>query len=202
MMTGRGFVSRKLFLALVLVALGADALSANQAVQTGEDKERWFAEVRATKRVAALLIQDPVTVDGRLEEPQWNLAEPARDFYQQVPDEGALTTEPTEVRFLYDEENLYVGALLYDDDVDQVVTNELTRDFRYRNGDAFSLVLDTFHDKRNTVSFATNPAGAKRDLQTYDEGRQTNQDWDAVWYVQTGRFDGCAFYLFIRTHQT
>ena len=85
MMTGRGFVSRKLFLALVLVALGADALSANQAVQTGEDKERWFAEVRATKRVAALLIQDPVTVDGRLEEPQWNLAEPARDFYQQVP---------------------------------------------------------------------------------------------------------------------
>ncbi len=189
-MAGNELALRALIFALVSTTLPAASSGASGGVQTGEDKERWFAEVRATKRVAAVLIQDTVTVDGELEEPAWNLAEPARDFYQQVPEEGAPTTEPTEVRFLYDDEDLYVGARLYDSDVDQVVTNELTRDFSYRDGDAFSLVLDTFHDKRNTVSFATNPAGAKRDLQTYDDGRQTNVDWDAVWYVQTGRFDG------------
>ncbi len=176
---------------LVLVTTASPTVSsvASGAAQASEDKERWFAEVRAKKEVPALRIEHPIVIDGKLEEPGWSAAEPARDFYQQVPDEGALTTEATEVRFLYDEDNLYVGALLFDADVDKMVVNELTRDFSYRNGDAFSLVLDTFHDKRNTVSFATNPAGAKRDLQTYDEGRQTNADWDAVWYVKTGSFE-------------
>lgn len=149
-----------------------------------------YESIRATKRVEALRINEPVSVDGRLTEPAWELAQPARDFSQQIPDEGELTTEPTEVRFLYDEENLYVGGFLWDSEPERTITNELKRDFGFRNGDGFCLVLDTFNDKRNTVSFMTNPAGAKRDIQTYDEARETNQDWDAVWYVKTGRFEG------------
>jgi len=176
---------------IVVISIGAPpARSFAASPQAVEDKERWFAEVRAGKRVGAVRVQGPITIDGELVEPGWQQAEAARDFYQQVPDEGAPATEATQVRFLYDETNLYVGALLFDEDASQLVVNELTRDFSYRDGDAFSLVLDTFHDKRNSVSFATNPAGAKRDLQTYDEGRQSNADWDAVWYVETGRFEG------------
>ena len=193
-MTNRRSLSWRLFLLLVsavaLRAVPGFGESAPQAAQADEDKEGWFAEVRATKRVAALRIEEVITIDGRLDEPAWELAEPAADFYQQAPEEGAPTTEPTDVRFLYDDANLYVGGFLYDSEMAKVVIDELKRDFNYRQGEGFCLVLDTFHDKRNTVSFMTNPGGAKRDIQTYDEGRQLNQDWDAVWYLKAGRFEG------------
>jgi len=188
--SARGSATTRVLIGTLLsVSVPALAPATSGRTQAGDDKEQWFAQVRATKRVAAVRTLAPMTLDGSLSEAEWQLAAPAQDFYQQVPDEGSLATEPSEVRFLYDDENLYVGARLYDSDVDRVVVNELARDFSYRDGDAFSIVLDTFHDKRNTVSFTTNPAGAKRDVQTYDEGRQTNSDWDAVWYVATGRFE-------------
>jgi len=82
---------------------------------------------------------------------------------------------------LYDDDNLYVGGMLYDDAPDKLVVNELKRDFNARDGDLFVLVLDTFDDNRNSYGFQTNPAGAQRDTQSYDDGRNNNQNWDAVW---------------------
>ena len=89
------------------------------------------------------------------------------------------------MRFLYGDENLYVGALLHDSEPGRLITNELTRDFAARDGDLFVLVLDTFNDLRNSYGFQTNPGGAWRDTQSFDEARTTNQNWDGVWTVKT-----------------
>src|SRR5574341_680448 len=70
--------------------------------------------VRATKRAAAVRITEPIVIDGALDEAAWALAEPVGDFYQQFPDEFGPATERTEVRFLYDNDMLYIGAMLYD----------------------------------------------------------------------------------------
>jgi hypothetical protein len=147
-------------------------------------------EPLAPKRVVALRIAEPVIVDGHLDEAAWQAAQPASDFTQQQPDEGCLTTEPSEVRFLYDERYLYIGGTFYDTEpLRGPIVNELRRDFSERDGDLIQVVLDTFHDKRTASTFMTNPAGALGDTQSYDDGRQQNRNWDAVWIVRTARFD-------------
>ena len=138
------------------------------------------------KRAQAVRVPNGrITVDGALNEEEWRQATPAANFVQQQPVEFGTPTEPSEVRFLYDDDNLYVGAMLHDDEPGRLITNELKRDFQARDGDLFVLVLDTFHDLRNSYGFQTNPGGAWRDTQSFDEGRTTNQNWDGVWTVKT-----------------
>ena len=126
-----------------------------------------------------------ITVDGRLSEAEWRQAEVATDFVQQEPVEGAPTNYRSEVRLLYDDRMLYVGAMLYDDQPGRLVSNELKHDFSPRDGDMFGITLDTFHDKLNGYGFFTNPRGARRDSQVADDGRANNQNFDAVWEVKT-----------------
>lgn len=174
---------RRELIALILAAVGwADPGAAAADID--------YAAIRAQKHVAALRIEEPIEVDGVLQEPAWECADAATDFYQQEPQEGALTTEPSEIRFLYDDDALYVGGTFYDSDPRGGITNELKRDFAARDGDLITVVLDTFKDERNSFAFMINPAGAQRDSQSYDDGRQINTNWDGVWWVKTARFPG------------
>lgn len=122
-----------------------------------------------------------ITVDGRLDEAVWQTAPPARDFVQQQPREGAPATEPSEVRFLYDDEHLYVGGRYTENEIERLVVNELKRDFVARDGDLIVLLLDTFSDRLNAYNFQTNPGCALRDSQSSDDGRYINANWDGVW---------------------
>src|SRR5262245_27634103 len=55
-----------------------------------------------------------VRLDGRLDEAIWSQARPASQFSQTQPHEGQPATERSDVRVLYDEHAVYVGAKLYD----------------------------------------------------------------------------------------
>ncbi|MBI4445339.1 MAG: carbohydrate binding family 9 domain-containing protein [Acidobacteria bacterium] len=153
------------------------------AVQTVEGVD--FEAVRATKRVTAVRIFDPIKVDGLLDEPAWQRAAPADHFYQKEPQEGSPAKYQTEVRFLYDVTTLYVGAILYDDDPQRAITNELKRDFSGLNSDSIALIIDTFLDRRNAYGFLTNQGGAQRDTLAYDQGRRNDPSWHGVWSVGT-----------------
>ena len=141
--------------------------------------------VRASKRVAAVRIAEPIVVDGVLDEAAWAAAEPAVDFHQQFPNEFAPASERSEVRFLYDDEMLYVGAMLYDDEPDRLIINSLQRDFSNFQADSFLVVLDTFLDRRSGYGFNTNAAGAQRDGQTFDNGRRNDFNWNGAWIVRS-----------------
>lgn len=141
--------------------------------------------------VAAVFTAQPPLLDGILDEPQWAVAVPATGFVQSAPREGSPLTERTEVRVLYDRDNLYIGAYCYDADPTGVIVNALKRDFDSQEGDAFGLVLDVLHNARNSFSFFTNPGSAKRDAQSLEDGRYTNVQWDGVWHVKSAmRTDG------------
>ena len=56
-------------------------------------------------------------------------------------------------------------------------------------GKTLGALLDTFHDRRNGFNFYTNPLGARADQVVTNEGNP-NADWNPVWFVRTGRFDG------------
>ncbi|MEO7368911.1 MAG: DUF5916 domain-containing protein [Gemmatimonadaceae bacterium] len=137
--------------------------------------------------IAAFRVQHPITVDGQLNEPEWLSAPAATGFTQSEPHTGSPGTENTDVRVLYDDEQLYIGAYLHDREPDKLITNDLKKDFAEDQQDDFEVILDTFHDRTNGYVFITNVDGAKADRQVANEGREVNASWDGIWSVKTTR---------------
>ena len=142
-------------------------------------------QIPAQRRtVTAVRVSTPIQMDGVLDEEAWQEAESANDFVQAEPYEGDAATEQTEVKVLYDKENLYIGVYCHDSVSGGILVDSLKEDFSPNEADSFEVILDTFGDQRNGFLFITNPRGAKRDVQVIDEGRAVNVDWDTVWNVQ------------------
>jgi uncharacterized protein DUF5916 len=149
------------------------------------------ADAGGRRRISAVHVTSPIVVDGHLDEPVWRDAPPAEAFVQQQPHEGEPGSGTSDVRFVYDDAVLYVGGTFFDaPDAPPPIVDTLKRDFTSRDGDVVSVVIDTFLDGRNAFTFTTNPGGALSDGQSHDDGRQTNQDWNGVWTVRTGRLPG------------
>jgi hypothetical protein len=144
-----------------------------------------YDSARLERRLPAVRAAGAITIDGALDEPDWSRAPVASGFIQNDPREGEPASEDTEVRILYDANNLYVGVLARDRDPTAILTSELAKDFNRASGDDFEIVVDTFHDGRNGYMFATNARGAKWDAQMINEGREINENWDALWHVRT-----------------
>ena len=141
-------------------------------------------------RASAVRAPGPVEVDGILDDAAWGAAPVIDEFIQQRPAGGWPATERTEVRILYDDENLYIGAELHDSDPAGLIIPTLQRDPNTRDGDAFGLSIDTFGDGSSSFSFFINPGGAIRDSQTSDDGRINNGAWDGAYDLRTRIHDG------------
>ena len=147
-----------------------------------------FETIRQSRIVTAIRITEAITLDGRLEEPVWRQALPATDFFQKLPNNGAPASDRTEVRFAYDEDNLYVGVTCFDSAPERLLIKDLREDFDFGNTDLIQLMIDSLHDGRSGFTLVVNPAGARRDTQISNNGT-TNQDWDGVWDAKVSRND-------------
>ncbi len=136
-------------------------------------------------------LAERLRVDGRLDEAVYQRVPAITDFIQNVPVEGAVSTERTEAWILYDDTSIYVVGRIWDTaPPEKWVANELRRDTnQLRQNDHFGVLLDTFHDRRNGFFFYVNPLGARADTWVTDEGNN-NSDWNPVWQARTGRFPG------------
>ena len=136
---------------------------------------------RVTMR--AIRLDEPLRLDGLLDEPAYGRIAAVTDFIQQEPNEGAPATEQTEVWVLFDRDTVYVSARCWDSQPDRTVANEMRRDsYGMYGNDTFAVMLDTFYDRRNGFNFMTNALGGLFD-QTITAERSTNLDWNAVWDV-------------------
>ena len=144
---------------------------------------------RATVR--AVRLTEPLRVDGTLDERMYETVMPLSDFIQQLPDEGAPATEQTEAWVFYDDRSVYVSARLWDAAPEsEWIANEMQRDsIQLVQNDTFNVAFDTFYDRRNGVAFMVNAIGGFMDYEIADEGN-INMDWNPIWDVRTGRFDG------------
>ncbi|MEX2581651.1 MAG: DUF5916 domain-containing protein [Gemmatimonadota bacterium] len=109
----------------------------------------------------AVRITDAISVDGRLDEEVWMTAPAVTNFTQTDPVEGSGVTERTEVRFLYDDQAIYVGAWLWDDG--EILSRLARRDAGVPDADFFVVIFDSFHDHNTAYRFATAPSAMKRD---------------------------------------
>ena len=127
----------------------------------------------------------PIVLDGVLDDEAWEGAEPITGFIQSMPDAGAPATEETVVRVLYDQERIYIGALMLDSEPGGIIRQFLMQDFETHEEDVFAVTLDTFLDRRNSFMFLINPNGAVKDGQTFDNSRTINLAWEGVIEIET-----------------
>ena len=141
--------------------------------------------------VRAVRYDEGIDLDGVLDEPVYAAAPPITGLVQLMPDAGAPATERTEAWILFDDTNVYISARVWDSAPEsRWVANEMRRDTsQLRQNDLFGVLFDTFYDRRNGFNFYTNPLGARADSQFTNEGNP-NDDWNPVWDVRAGRFDG------------
>jgi hypothetical protein len=114
-----------------------------------------------------------------LTDEDWALALPATSFTQRDPDEGKAPTERTEIRFLFDDDALYIGARLYDTEPIQISRRLSTRDSS-ADADVLSVYLDPMHDKLTGAIFRVSAANVQQDSILYND-TWTDGSWDAVW---------------------
>ncbi len=122
----------------------------------------------------------PIKVDGQLADPAWDQAQVAKDFWQIQPLDTGRSISKTEVRMLYDEQNLYVIAVCYQAKPGPYVVESLRRDFAFNRNDNFFIALDTFDDLFNGFTIGSNAQGAQWDG-LITAGSSANLSWDNRW---------------------
>lgn len=144
------------------------------------DSDRYHIEAY---RLAA---DDEFILNGELDEAFWNRITPVKNFRQQDPNEGAKPSEQTEIYVAFDDNNLYIGAKLYDSSPDEILAYQKRRNQGLGTDDRFMWILDTFNDGRNAYFYETNPAALRGDgLLTVGQGTNLNKSWDGIWDVRT-----------------
>jgi hypothetical protein len=184
------------FLALTGVAGAQTGASPAQSTAPGDGPpppllpETIARDGQGRATVVAVRVPTAMRIDGTLDEAIYGSVRPASHFIQMEPQAGMEATEKTEVWVTFDDDNLYVSFKAWESQPDRRVANELRRDSNnIRQGDSVGFSFDTFRDRRNGFQFETNPLGARSDGQSANE-RQFNADWNPVWRVAAGSFEG------------
>ena len=139
----------------------------------------------AYAQINAIYTDESVRLDGVLNESVWKSASVIDDFTQRELTEGAEPTEKTEVRVIFDDNNLYIGAAFFDSEPDKIIRKELKRDGDTDSDDSFTFVIDTYHDKRMGFYFTVNPNSARLDGTCIGGSNTVNTNWDGIWDVSS-----------------
>ncbi|MFO7655828.1 MAG: DUF5916 domain-containing protein [Bacteroidales bacterium] len=133
------------------------------------------------KSVETLYITDPLTIDAILDESVYQQVAPAKDFVQLQPNNGQPSLQKTEVRFFYDQNAIYVGAMLYDTSPDSIF-NFLTERDNIGVSDYFGVYIDPYNEGQLAFGFFVTPAGVQTDLKAIHKDYDNEESsWNAVW---------------------
>ena len=126
-----------------------------------------------------------VKLDGRLDEEFWAKAQPITDFVEAEPNEGGTPADGMEVRFVYDETALWIGARMRSDNGGAIQAPMSRRD----NGDQaeyLQIELDTYHDRRTAYMFGVTASGVRLDhFHPTDNQDDIDLEFDPVWQAKT-----------------
>ncbi len=125
-------------------------------------------------------------IDGSLDDAAWAAAPVITDFVQKTPTEGAAPSVPTEVRILYDDEALYIGARMFRPDA-KAIRRSITRRDTDSDAEVFLISLDPYFDKRTAYTFSISSGGVRGDFyhpqDSQDSGREAT--YDPIWNART-----------------
>ena len=136
---------------------------------------------------------ETINIDGILNEGSWQAKQMISQFTQYFPNDTSLANSQVEIRLAYDDQNLYVGAKMYNlgDDRKYAVAS-LRRDYR-GNFDGLTIEIDPFQDKTNAFQFGINPYGVQREGLISNggvRGEDLSLSWDNKWVADAKMQDG------------
>ncbi|TNE57410.1 MAG: hypothetical protein EP344_11170 [Bacteroidetes bacterium] len=123
--------------------------------------------------------EQPVQLDGLLEETAWSGAEVAVDFSKQFPVDTGLAETRTEVLMTFDDKNLYLGIICYQRQEDYTVQS-LKRDFPNGTSDGINILINPSRDGLNGFLFSLSPLNVQREA-LVDNGQTLSYEWDNRW---------------------
>ena len=150
------------------------------------------------KQLKAIKTTENIKVNGILDEKAWGEAMVASDFITYSPTIGQISRKRSEVKILYNNKALYIGAILYDNNPQDIPKGLCARDEITMNADYFHVSLNPHSDSQNMFEFIVSSSNvqvdrnrineASDDFQSDDNGHgQSTSDgefdinWDAVW---------------------
>jgi hypothetical protein len=180
-------LSSVIFKKLIIFSLGI-ALVAR--METFSQVTGASVEPAQTPRIIQKL-RGPVTLDGLSDEDAWKEIQPL-PMVMQFPTFGNSPSEITEVLVAFDDNFFYVAGRLYDKEPSKIQSPSKKRDYSEANTDWIGVIIDTFNDKENALTFLTNPSGLRSDCAVFDdavikspESSPFNFSWNTFWDVKT-----------------
>jgi len=131
------------------------------------------------KEMKAQRISDRPKIDGDLSDECWLSADMAKDFIQHEPYCGAEPTFQSLVKVLYDDNSIYVGAMMYDNEPTKIMRELGPRDSDELNADVFLVSFSPYNDGLNSFDFFLYASGVQVDIKVFSTGEDIS--WDAVW---------------------
>tara|TARA_B100001142_G_scaffold21067_1_gene19536 strand:- start:13614 stop:15830 length:2217 start_codon:yes stop_codon:yes gene_type:complete len=125
---------------------------------------------------------DEIIVDGILDEPDWNQAKEASNFYEHFPDHGSKSKNQAVIKVMNDDSFIYIGIKVFGS-MENLKTDSFRRDFQAGNSDNITMIFDTFNDGNNAFVIGSNHIGIQRDMLLFNGGNGMG-DWDMTWDVK------------------
>jgi hypothetical protein len=165
--------------AVALLLLGATPAAAQQPVGTIASRDALWPLPR---------LQGEIRVDGRSDEPAWQAVAPL-PMTVYLPAYGARSTERTDARIGYDDDAIYVMVDAWELHEGGVRASSMIRDDD-SPGDFLNVLLDTFGDRQNAVTFSTTPGGQRNDWTISNDARDDaalSPAWNGIWDLAVRR---------------
>lgn len=124
-------------------------------------------------------------IDGKLNDACWEEGNWSQNFVQQKPVEGGSPSQNTQMKVLYDDQNIYVAIRAFDKDMSKVHRYKGRRD--EFSGDVVGICFDSYFDHRTGFEFNLTAGGAQVDLIMTNDAFDLN--WNPVWFGEVGTED-------------
>jgi len=132
-------------------------------------------------------LTEAIIFDGVPDEEAWQSV-PSLHMLMHSPVFGNEQAEKSIIKIAYNNEYFFVSGILKYQSKDDIRAVGKKRDYATLSSDWFGLILDTFNDKKNAVSFWTNPNGLRTDFTVKndlaDQNSDINYSWNTFWDVR------------------
>jgi len=147
-------------------------------------KAQNISEFQKGFQLHILPTSDKIKIDGILDEPVWATTEVAKNFIKKFPNDIGEPKRQTEVRFTYDNDNIYFGFKVYDSGT--AISRSLKRDIGNEGNDVVGIMMDPLNKKTNGFYFLLSALN----VQSEDQLNLSYQDrpswsWDTKWFSAT-----------------
>ncbi len=177
--------------AMRVVAFGAAALWLFVSPQAATGQQQNTQPPGDTPPLVLSRVHGPIALDGVVNEPAWAGIEPV-PLKQRSPHFGEEPSEKTGVLIGYDDDYLYVAALMYDSEPGKIQMVSMQRDVWTYSADSFFINIDSFNDHDNSRLFMVTPTGTRTDVEFLHDAKgapdtNANTSWNTVWDVAVTR---------------